>query len=344
MERKKLTDVSLNWDEERYRATGMHHSTLSRFANEGFEGLDKLFDKIKSPSLTFGSAVDCLVTEGSQAFNDAFEIAEYKVSDKGIKIINELYNLYGKEYKEFDYIPNDIVSAVAKSCDFWQGDKWDNKRYSEVLNCGDVAKYYNILASEKNTLDVETASKVFACVDKLRTSEATKKYFGPNKDTDIERFYQVIFCEEIDGITYAIKFDEVIVNHKNKEIQLVDLKTTGKKETLFAGSVITYRYDIQARLYYQVIKRALKKDDFFKDYKILTDFHFVVINKDNLDPLVFSFPASAEGEMKITDRVIFKDPFTIAKELNTFLIDKDALPRNIKRTEPNDIITLIETY
>ena len=60
MERKSLKDISWNVTEAEYRAdSALSQSTLTRYEREGFNNLSKLFDKIESPSLTFGSAVDC---------------------------------------------------------------------------------------------------------------------------------------------------------------------------------------------------------------------------------------------------------------------------------------------
>lgn len=55
MNRKSLKDISWNVSEETYRADpALSYSTLARYEREGFNNLDKLFDRLETPSLTFG--------------------------------------------------------------------------------------------------------------------------------------------------------------------------------------------------------------------------------------------------------------------------------------------------
>lgn len=52
MERKSLRDISWQVDEPTYRADpALSYSTLARYEREGFNNLDKLFDRIETPSL-----------------------------------------------------------------------------------------------------------------------------------------------------------------------------------------------------------------------------------------------------------------------------------------------------
>ena len=63
----KVFDISWQVTEPEYRAdSALSYSTLARFAREGFNKLDSLFDKLDTPSLTFGRAVDALITGGQE--------------------------------------------------------------------------------------------------------------------------------------------------------------------------------------------------------------------------------------------------------------------------------------
>ena len=67
---RSLKDISWNISEEDYRKDpALSYSTLARFNRERFNNLNKLFDKIETPSLTFGSAVDSIITGGMEEFN-----------------------------------------------------------------------------------------------------------------------------------------------------------------------------------------------------------------------------------------------------------------------------------
>ena len=88
MEEKSLYDISWKVSEEEYRADSAYsYSTIARFDREGFNNLDKLFDKLETPSLLFGSLVDTLLTDGQEEFDRRFEVADFPVlSDTLIQI------------------------------------------------------------------------------------------------------------------------------------------------------------------------------------------------------------------------------------------------------------------
>ena len=61
---KSLKEISWQCTEEKYRKDpAISYSTLARFDREGFNNLGHLYDKVESPSLTFGSVVDTLITK-----------------------------------------------------------------------------------------------------------------------------------------------------------------------------------------------------------------------------------------------------------------------------------------
>ena len=101
MERKSLREISWQVSEPEYRQdTALSYSTLARFDREGFNNLDKLFERVESPSLTFGSIVDTLITGTEQEFNDNFIVAQLDnpPSDTLITITKRLFSIYGKIY------------------------------------------------------------------------------------------------------------------------------------------------------------------------------------------------------------------------------------------------------
>ena len=78
MERKSLKDISWQVDESTYRADpALSYSILARYEREGFNNLDKLFDRIETPSLIFGSCVDTFITGSEEEFNKLFMVAEF---------------------------------------------------------------------------------------------------------------------------------------------------------------------------------------------------------------------------------------------------------------------------
>ena len=97
MNRKSLRDISWNVSEETYRADpALSYSTLARYEREGFNNLDKLFDRLETPSLTFGSAVDSIITGGQEEFDERFMVAEFPSTPDSItKMVKSLFSQYG---------------------------------------------------------------------------------------------------------------------------------------------------------------------------------------------------------------------------------------------------------
>ena len=105
--RKSLYDISWQVTEEEYRKDEAYsYSTLAKFEREGFDNLETLFDRVESPSLLFGSMVDTLLTDGQDAFDARFYVAEYpEITDKVRAIVEALFSEYKDTYSSINNIP-----------------------------------------------------------------------------------------------------------------------------------------------------------------------------------------------------------------------------------------------
>ena len=245
---KKLSEISWNVPESVYREDpALSYSTLSRFDREGFNKLDSLFDKIETPSLTFGSAVDSIITGGQEEFEDRFFVADFPdTPDSIIQIVKALFNEFSDTHRILESIPNEEVIGFASRFNYQKN--WKPETRADVIK-KKGAEYYSILhlSQDKTLLNTETYQDICKAVDALKTSEATKFYFADNNpfEPNIERFYQLKFKATLNGIDYRCMFDELVVFHDTKEIQPLDLKTSCKKldrEWDFPTHYIEWRY------------------------------------------------------------------------------------------------------
>lgn len=329
-----LKKISWNVDEATYREDpALSYSTLARFEREGFSNLDKLFDKIETPSLTFGSAVDALITGGKDEFDANFIVCEFPpISDSLQTIAKTLFNLYSNEHRTIETIPDDILAEVGASCDFYSNDKYKNYRVKLIKeNC---QEYYNIMyvAQGKKILDTETFNQVDAAVRALKESNTTKFFFEKDNpfDDNIQRYYQLKFKSTLNGVNYRCMADLIVVDHNNKTIQPIDLKTSGHPEWDFYHSFILWHYDIQARLYWRIIKDNISRYEEWKEYKVLP-YKFIVVNKNTLTPLVWNYEDTiCKGTLKygMNEDILCRDPEDIGKELNEYLEVKHNIPIN----------------
>lgn len=337
---KTLRDISWQVTEPEYRADpALSYSTLSRFAREGFNNLDTLFDKIDTPSLTFGSAVDALITGGQEEFDKNFLVAEFPVTTESIeKMVNALFTEFGQCYSSLGEIPD--ADIMEKTNELKYQLNWKPETRAKVIK-EQGSELYKLLyiANGRKVVHALFKEDVDMCVNALRTSPATAKYFN-DLDDGLERAYQLKFKATFEGVDYRCMADLIVVDHQNKIVYPIDLKTSSHAEWDFYESFVQWRYDLQARLYWRIIRDNMDRDEQFKDYK-LDDYRFVVVNKRTVTPLVWKFGATqANGTLHFgkNDQVEFQDPFELGKQLSIYLSSRPPVPYGIEMIEENNII------
>jgi hypothetical protein len=117
----------------------------------------------------------------------------------------------------------------------------------------------------------------------------------------VEVFYQLKFKismdgddplawqkELMEGNTYRVMLDIILVDHDQKTVIPIDLKTTSKDEESFDQSIVEYRYDLQANSYWDVLWSVMQADDYYKNYN-LDSFYFVCVNRVHKKPVLWEF-------------------------------------------------------
>ena len=343
MEHKSLKDISWLVTEEEYREdSALSYSTLATYERGGFSSIEHLKDKKESPALTFGSAVDAIITGGTEEFESRFIVADFpQLSDKAVKIIRDLFKVYSTTCRTFDAISEIAVLSSINNYEYWSNCKSETK--IKKLKEEGVADYYDLmqLADGKTVINSETYNSVLASVTALRESDSTKEFFCmDNPFEDKERLYQLKFKATLNDINYRCMSDLLVVDYKNKIITPVDLKTSSHAEWDFFKSFVQWDYQIQARLYWRIIRDNLDRDPYFKDFK-LTDYRFIVVNKSTLTPLVWIFPMTTTvGTIVVGNShpLKLRDPEEIGKELSKYLEGNYSVPMGIKVNEENNII------
>lgn len=345
---KSLRDISWQVSEKEYRADpALSYSNLARYEREGFNNLDKLFDRIETPSLTFGSAVDSIITGGQEEFDERFMVAEFpSVPDSIVKIIKSLYKQYAGTYRSLLNIPDNSIIRETEDQNYQMN--WKPETRAKVIK-EKGTDYYNLLfvAGDRSIIDTQTYQDICNAVKALKESKSTQLYFANDNpfEPDIERLYQLKFKGEFNGVKYRNMADLIIVNHKEKWVKPVDLKTSSHTEWDFYKSFVDWRYDIQARLYWAIIRQNMDKDEYFKDFKLL-NYDFIVVNKRTLTPLVWNCPfTQAQGTLKFgkNDQIEMRSPFEIGEELNSYLTSRPKVPKGISDIGANDLREWLNT-
>ena len=284
--RKSLKDISWLVDEITYRNdNALSYSRLSQFFKNGPKALI-YNEKIDTPSLRMGSLVDCILTSPEE-FDDRFYVADIdKFSDTIRKIVERIYLEHEEWTDQICEINEDTLIGILNE-ENYQSNWKDRTRIDKIIDLGQ--DYYTVLkySTGKIVISPQEFSEASQCVQTLKTHPFTYQIFECNEDEEI--FYQLKFkttIEDCDNSEVRIMTDCIKVNHKEKWIQIYDLKTTGKDEEKFEESFDAWNYWIQAGLYEDVVDLITSADDYFSEFNLLP-FKFIVINKVNLRPIVW---------------------------------------------------------
>ena len=344
MREKSLKDISWQVPEEVYREDpALSYSALATYERGGFNCLESLYDRKETPSLTFGSAVDAIITGGDDEFNSKFLVADFPdIPDTVVKIVKDCFAEFHITHRNLSDIPD--IEIIGRAANYNYQNNWKPDTRAKVIK-EKGEEYYNLLflAEGKTILSNDVYNEVLASVRALRESPSTEYCFRPDNpfDDSVERLYQLKFKATLGGVDYRCMADLLIVDYVNKIIYPKDLKTSSHYEWDFYKSFIDWNYQIQARLYWRIIRDNLDRDPYFKDFT-LADYEFIVVNKQTLLPLVWLFPATQQrGTIvvgKATSPIELRDPEVIGSELKVYLESKPSVPLGISLEEPNNLM------
>ena len=225
---KELSAISLPITEPEYRQMPeLSYSNLSTYESLGYNGLDHLFDKKESLSLTLGSAVDAIITGGEDEFNSLFLVADIPpLGDKEKQVADYLFNICGNSYPTMTDIPATYILDAANQFEFQKN--WKDETRVKVLT--ERCSPYYIVKSQaigKTILTNANFDDVKNMVRALRESPATCGYFADNDEmSPIKRYYQLKFKAVFDNVGYRNMADLIIVDYEKKKVYPIDLKTS----------------------------------------------------------------------------------------------------------------------
>ena len=249
---------------------------------------DLFFEEKKH--FVIGSAVDTYLTSVVD-FNEKYYISH--LSEKPSDVVKSiLYEVYSKvkdkiseysAYKDLELLKQEIFDSC-ESHNYYKNLKQET-RINKIL---EFSSYWEeIVNSENKTiLSQEEAEIVSNIVRKIYSNKYTSKYFKDNSE-DITILRQLPIEFELRDIECKALLDIVYIDHKNKTITPIDLKTMGESVKNFPESLRKRRYDIQLSWYAEALYQW-KETNVFKDYEIL-DFKFVVASTiEEEEPIVFT--------------------------------------------------------
>ncbi len=243
---------------------GVSYSRLSKLAESPQAYQAALVEEPDSSAITLGSAVDILLTEPDSFDEQIYVMTTSKPTAPMMLKFTEALIVTSDPQKAHDISGFKIsLDAVLKK--FTK----EGKDYHDAL----------IDAKGKKILDAEELFKANQIVNTLKTNKFTKQYFVP--EDGIELIFQPRILWDLmyhslleDGKSTIVQaksvLDVIRIDHKNKVIQPIDLKTGAES---FMKSYWRYKRYLQGAMYQTAVWKA--SIDLIESDYVIEPFKFV---------------------------------------------------------------------
>ena len=345
-----LKDLSWQVSEEEYREDKrLSYSNLSTFRREGFEKLDTLFDPISGPGLLFGSYVDALLTETFEEVQDKYVVINLpSITDSKKEIAETIYDVFHQTNDTISSIEPGMLIGILNDLKFQTNWKPQTRINAVIKDCEEY--YMCLVATRGKTIITKDVHEEAVNINRvMREHPGIGWVFNTDEEIDAlhkgrySRYFQLKFKGEFENIPIKCMLDLIIVDHENKLITPYDIKTSSFAEWGFAKTFIYWSYDIQARMYWYILKQNLAKHPKYKDYT-LQNFRFIVVSKTTLTPLIWEFEdCDKYGDLEYNDgKFKLKDWRETLRELRYYLANKPPVPLGVEIDNINSITNFLK--
>lgn len=275
--------------EKKYRADpSVSQSSLGYLATHPRYYKHKMFTKEVGTKDYFivGGALDTLLTNKEEYHNLYIEEPEVMPTKMMIKFCQE----FVKQRYENRCDEELAYNLAYESSEY----KVSLERVLKMFDDTDVQVYLKFLIECKNktVIKSEDAMTVRRMYKLLTQSEHCGWLFREAPE-GMKILFQVPIFFQTNGLDCKGLLDIVVIDHNNKTIQVIDLKTTGKSVYQFKTSFISFYYYIQAAFYTAAVeqwKKEFTECGDISSYKIL-NFKFLVQEKACYNAPIF-FPTT----------------------------------------------------
>lgn len=231
----------------------------------------------KSPTPNVKGIVDFVIASvlAGESESNTFSVVKKKKMNTTAAIVLDLNN-YG-----------DTIILASKANNVYQSYTRE-KAIETVVKAGQDYFQDSLVSRGKILIKKEMWDKAMETSMTLATHQFSKSYF--DVENGIELFYQYKFVTEVRGRRTKGMLDILKVDHNNKVVYPVDLKTGELPVSKFPEIMLMYGYYIQACLYREAIISIVANDPDLSGYTV-APFEFLYISKENAQkPLVYVVP------------------------------------------------------
>lgn len=217
----------------------LSYSRISDFDRNGAKALlDKT--RVDNQGVKMGSLIDDMLFSPDD-FKTKYYVSKYNEPTA------TLGTLAGIITRHYDDIPDrDEILAIIKRSNLWSTTKKDDLLFAKF----ETKEFYGYLedfyqSRGKVLIDQEEKFKADEIIDILVNHNYSKHIFS----ADFEHHYQYKFEIKVKQFDLRGVIDIISVDHKNKTVSFIDLKTGSGSADEFTSSFIKFRYYLQAAIY-----------------------------------------------------------------------------------------------
>jgi hypothetical protein len=253
----------------------LSYSRISDFDRNGPRALN-VRTEVSGEGIKIGSVTDDWLFD-KEHFEDKYFIYD---GEKPTATLGKLVDIILLNYNELP--SKELVLRIIEINEFWKRSKeetlltyFDIPEFWDYLRAQFLSKTKTLITSSELELGKELASI-------LETHEFSKYIF----DNNLTRINQYKFEITYKKCKFRGIIDMVLIDHENKTVQLIDLKTGQDNAENFMNSFIKYRYYFQEFLYMKSFD-IICKDLGLEGYTVLP-FQFLYIGRKQKLPLIYT--------------------------------------------------------
>jgi len=240
-----------------------------------------------------GSAVDHFLSEDYNTFHDLYEIVSGVTMPTSGSNADKLFNACINQKQEDWGNPKwDLLDAY-DSTDIKESFEATIKKFDMKILDFFARKKHAELEGKHLILEQDYITAVSAVTKVINSKNPMVNRIFMNIPGIYESVKQLEIYETIEGIPCKIKIDVLIVDHFNKTLQLVDIKTTSDYSSNIDKAIENFRYDIQSEFYHMVYNQSAHRKQ-YENYGLKWDFDFCVLPLYNSEPIVASYRCGQE--------------------------------------------------
>ena len=292
------------------------------------------------PEMEFGSLFDSFITKGKQTLND-YAVADFSVPPAEKGVLDTL--AANCTCPQFHDISMNEVIMTSDAVGYQP--KWKPQtRYDHIAEYSD---YYDTLMSGKKIVSKKDWDDAMEMYKVFREDEYLKTIFCTKSTDEVEYIYQPQFFSEWETehhgtVTIKCMFDLLVVNHKDKTIQPVDLKTSSMPAYDFPDHFVKMRYDIQGDLYTAILTQVVDSIPEYRDYTILP-FLFTDVSRTDMVPVTYTYDQAAGLSFTKGDKTYtYKRWEELLEEIIDYEDSCAVTPSYISVKGPNNLIEILE--